>query len=310
LYLLNVTIRVSEVKENDRLHEWLIVRNELEPEDPLLFEQLLARRAAEPQRVELIAASEDDIVAIGSVGPKGSPPDLAYGYIGVRDGAKNLGAEVALLDTVRERARELGRSRLELWAREEDDYFIALLNEHGFREVMRERGLARDIPGAPLMVVPRPEGITLENVEGRADLGDGAYDVAHETWRDIPGETGIEEREAWLSLHVDGAAGGAIVALHEEQVIGFAGLHQLAVEGLYEHGLLAVLPQYRRSGVARAMKLAQLAWLNDHDAHRVVTWNSETNHAARALNLSLGYQPLLSSIAFHGPVWHAPEEIS
>jgi GNAT superfamily N-acetyltransferase len=70
---------------------------------------------------------------------------------------------------------------------------------------------------------------------------------------------------------------------------------------LYEHGLIAVQRDYRRRGIARAMKIAQLRWLKDHGATRVVTWNAETNEAARKLNLSLGYRPLTSSIAFHSP---------
>lgn len=98
------------------------------------------------------------------------------------------------------------------------------------------------------------------------------------------------------------AAGGAVVAVHGGEVVGFAGLNPLAGEGLYEHGLLAVLPGYRRRGIARAMKTAQLEWLKDRGARRVVTWNSEANHAARVLNLSLGHTPLPSSIAFQGPV--------
>lgn len=107
-------ICVFEIQEDGRLRDWLAVRNELEPDDPLPFEHLSAVRASEPERRELIATVNGEIAGIGSVGPKGSPPELAYGYIGVRDAWKQRGAETALLARVREIAQELGRSRIVL----------------------------------------------------------------------------------------------------------------------------------------------------------------------------------------------------
>jgi GNAT superfamily N-acetyltransferase len=297
-----VVLRVSEITTVDQLISWLAVRNELEPDEPLSMDQLEERRAAEPARRELIAEDDADVVAIGIVGPKGSPPDLAYGYLGVRDGWKRQGVEASILNKVREIARDLGRARLEVWVREDDSDLTAHLRAQGFHEIMREGGLARDLPGAPWAVSVLPHGITLEPVTSRFEFGDGAYDVAAETWPDIPGETGVEPRDVWMRLHVASASAGAFVALHEGRVVAFAGLHELGGQGLYEHGLLAVLPQFRRVGVARALKVAQLEWLRDHGARRVVTWNAETNVAARALNIALGYAPLPSSIAFQGPV--------
>lgn len=278
------------------------MRNELEPDEPLLLEQLVARRAAEPDRRELLATANGEIVGVGSIGPKGSPPDLAYGYIAVLDAWKQRGAESALLAELRQIAGMLGRSRLELWAREDDEGLIAVLEGAGFLEVMREGGLAFELAEASTLGEAHlPEGVTVEPIAARPDLGDGAYELAAQTWADIPGETGIEERERWLSLHVRGAAAGAVVAVHAGKVVGFAGLHKLAGDGLYEHGHLAVLRSHRRRGIARAMKITQLHWLQDHGARRVVTWNAEANEAARRLNLSLGYRRLPSSIAFHGP---------
>lgn len=295
-------IRVVEVDETGRLGEWLTVRNELEPDEPLVLDQLLARRAAEPERRELMATVSGEIVGLGSVGPKGSPPDLAYGYIAIPDAWKQRGVELTLLSELRRIARTLERSRVELWARGDDENFIAFLEAHGFREVMREGGLALDIADAPTLAEPNlPEGVTIQPLASQPGFGEGAYELAAQTWSDIPGETGIEEREPWLSLHVSGAAGGAVVAVQAGKVVGFAGLHELAGDGMFEHGLVAVLPATRRLGIARAMKIAQLQWLKDHGARRVVTWNAEANEAARSLNLSLGYRPLPWSIAFHGP---------
>src|SRR5215467_13560861 len=111
---------VVEAENRAQLADWLAVRNELEPEEPLRFEQLAARRAAEPERRELLATVDDEIAGIGSVGPKDEPKELAYGYIGVRGAWKQRGVESAVLAEIRKIARAWQRSRLELWAREDD----------------------------------------------------------------------------------------------------------------------------------------------------------------------------------------------
>jgi GNAT superfamily N-acetyltransferase len=295
-----VTLHISEVSNTTDLELWLAVRNELEVDEPLLIEQLLLRRDAEPQRRELIVTSDDEVVAVATVGPKGSPNDLAYGYLGVRGDSPRREWYQTVLERLRDITRELGRARLELWAREDDETLISLLGDNGFTEVAREGGLGRDIPGPTIETRPSPLGITVEQLSASASFGRDAYNVAEQSWRDIPGETGIEECDTWLRLNVEHAAKGAMVSLHEGSVVGFAGLHQLAGDGLYENGLLAVLPHFRGRGIARLMKVAQLEWLGDHGARRIVTWNSETNLPARALNLSLGYTLLLTSIAFQG----------
>ncbi len=69
------------------------------------------------------------------------------------------------------------------------------------RGSMREGGLALELADAPAAEPsPPPEGIVLQPVAARPEFGAGAYEVAAQTWRDIPGETGVQERDAWLSV--------------------------------------------------------------------------------------------------------------
>ena len=292
-------VAIVEVRNDAGLRAWLGVRNQLERDDPWTLEQLVARRSAEPQRSEFVAFAEHEAVGVASVGPKGSPDDLAYGYVGVLSDREPARIRTVLYETVRQAARRSGRSRLELWASDNDLSAVAFLEARGFIEVMREAGLALELSPALRLPPPRPpQGVALEPVVVSDAYGDGAYAVAARTWRDIPGETGISTKQAWLHINVAHAPEGALVALHRGLVVGFAGLHTLAAPGLYEHGLLAVLPQYRRQGIANALKLAQIRWAQESGGRRLVTWNAETNDAVRGLNLALGYQPLPTTIAF------------
>jgi GNAT superfamily N-acetyltransferase len=292
---------VEEAWDEAALCAWLRVRNTLEPDDPLRLEQLLARRRAEPQRRELLARVDGVPVGVASVGPKGAPPDLAYGYVGVLLDRRHGGLGTALLEAISTIARSWGRSSLELWAREDESDGIAFLTRRGYQEVMRERGLALDVAAAVPPAAP-PAGIGVAPVSAARAFAMGAYEVAAVTWRDIPGEEGIPERDAWLAVNADDAPDGALVALDGDVVVGFAGLHRLAAEGLYEHGLLAVLPDYRRRGIARALKFAQIEWVRTTGGRRLVTWNAAENRAARELNLSMGYEPLPASIAYRGVI--------
>jgi GNAT superfamily N-acetyltransferase len=292
---------ISEVADEAGLRVWLEIRNALEPDDPLRLDELLARRRAEPERRELVARVGSAPIGAASVGQKTSPSDAAYGFIGVLPAARRGGVGSALLAALSAIARGWGRSTLELWAREDEPDGITFLMNRGYREAMRECGLALEVTTAP--PPPRlPPGIRLAPVGAEPGFSRGAYDLASRTWQDIPSETGIPAREAWLEVNAKDAPDGALVALDGDLVVGFAGLHRLARDDAYEHGLLAVLPEYRRRGIARALKLAQVEWVRAAGGRRLVTWNAETNAAARDLNLSLGYQPLPASIMFRGAI--------
>ena len=69
-----------------------------------------------------------------------------------------------------------------------------------------------------------------------------------------------------------------------------------------EHGLTVVRRDRRRSGIARALKQAQLAWAARAGVGRLVTWTQQGNEAMQALNRSLGYVDTSRVITFQGPL--------
>jgi GNAT superfamily N-acetyltransferase len=289
-----VTIEVLRADDRPLLERWLALGNAVEPEAPQLLDDLLAMRRTDPRRVDLLAFSGGEDAGIASISPT-DEHELADGWIAVvpADRGRDVGA--ALLEAVSAEARSWSASRLQLWIGEDEVELIAALRARGFEELLRERVLAVDLD-TPL---PAPDPSIA--VAAAADHEDGAYAVGVATWRDVPGDTGILSRDAWVERNVHEKA-AALVALIDGAVAGFACLEELADPSTLAHGLTAILPAYRRRGIARALKLSLMEWACARGTRRLVTWTADGNEPMWALNAELGYVPLRGTIALRGPV--------
>ena len=56
-----------------------------------------------------------------------------------------------------------------------------------------------------------------------------------------------------------------------------------------EHGLTAVDREWRRRGLATALKRRQLAWAAANEIRELVTWTQTGNEGMRSVNEQLGY---------------------
>jgi GNAT superfamily N-acetyltransferase len=54
-------------------------------------------------------------------------------------------------------------------------------------------------------------------------------------------------------------------------------------------GLTGTLREYRRRGIAVALKLKGIAWARDHGYQWIKTWNATTNAGVLAINQQLGF---------------------
>jgi N-acetylglutamate synthase-like GNAT family acetyltransferase len=88
------------------------------------------------------------------------------------------------------------------------------------------------------------------------------------------------------------------VALAAEQVVGFATMRKLLDAPTGELRTVAVLPEWRRQGIATALLRAQRA--RTRGVRRVTAWVRHTQPLE--LFLSLGFQVEDCSILFRGPL--------
>jgi mycothiol synthase len=167
---------------------------------------------------------------------------------------------------------------------------------HGFREVDRQIEQVRAIvdESAP----QTPPGVTIVPVSARPELWLSAYHtVGVQAFQDVATVAVLEVTpQEWQRDWIT-SQDAMFVALANGEVIGCAGLMPDPDEpGRAEHALTAVRRDWRRRGVATALKRTTLAWAAVNGFSEVYTWTQRNNDGMRALNTRLGFRTRFESI--------------
>lgn len=105
------------------------------------------------------------------------------------------------------------------------------------------------------------------------------FAMSFETWRDfVFGPTRSSPETFW-------------VAVEGEKPVGFAILHRRGSDAAF-HQSMGVDHQYRGRGIARLLKLHQIAWTRENELEYLYTANDVNNPRMYDINMRLGYQPL------------------
>ena len=81
-----------------------------------------------------------------------------------------------------------------------------------------------------------------------------------------------------------------LVALSGDEYVGMNSLNVTEnEEGVLYNGLTGVRREYRRRGIARALKVKNLLWAKRNGYEVVKTWNDATNEGMLELNIALGF---------------------
>ena len=171
----------------------------------------------------------------------------------------------------------------------EDEGSRAFAERFGFREVGRQveqvKALGEEPPAVPL-----PAGVEVVSVGERPELLRESYELASQGYADL-----ATDRPASISLrqwlHEEATLPeGSFVALAGEKIVGFSGLLEHDNPGTAEDGLTVVRRDWRRRGLALALKQLELAWAAGNGYTEVVTWTQTGNEGMRRLNEQLGYE--------------------
>jgi GNAT superfamily N-acetyltransferase len=177
---------------------------------------------------------------------------------------------------------------------------------HGFREVGRDIEQVRAIGDEP--PPQAPPGVTILPVSARPDLWLAAYGtVGAQAFQDMATVAVLEVtpqewQQDWIT-----DPDAMFVALADGEVIGCAGLNPDPDEPRRaEHALTAVRRDWRRRGVATALKRTTLSWAAANGFTEVYTWTQRDNDAMRALNAHLGFRARSASIRMQAALPLAP----
>jgi mycothiol synthase len=232
------------------------------------------------------------------------PASHAEAHVVVAPQLRRHGVGSALVAEVGALARSAGKRELEGPVREDDDTSRVFLQRRGFRVVGGEQALALDLEEIDPVAPTPPRGVEIVSRAARPDLTDALYPVGAEGAEDIPGFPGRPTYEQWRATDIDRPTRIPelfFIALFEGEPIGYATLDDYGRDAF--HGLTAVLRNWRRQGVATALKRAQIAAAKERGFRRVFTTSEERNAPMRALNAKLGYrpEPSLSELVLRGP---------
>jgi len=280
---MTVVLRLAETDEDFRA--WRQVRMAVLPcerADPV--ESLRAQ--AGPQHQFLLAETGGVLAGSGVVGKSALAGSGAVAARVLPD-RRRRGVGAAILADLAARAATLGFTRVS--SSVEDPGSVLFAERFGFREIDRQVEQVRAIGTEPY---PRaPDGVEIIRVSERPGLWRAVYPVVGaQAFQDMaltaPLEVSLAEWERdWIT-----DPDAIFVALAGGEVIGCAGLlPDTDVPGRAEHALTAVRRDWRRRGVAAALKRCTLAWAAEHGLREVYTWTQRGNDGMRALNAHLGF---------------------
>jgi GNAT superfamily N-acetyltransferase len=255
------------------------------------IEELSAQ--AGPVHRYVLAELDGTLAGSGLVG-KSSLAGQASVAPQVLPGCRRRGVGSALLRLLAQEATAMGFTIA--GANAEDAGSARFAERHGFREVDRQIEQVRAIGDEPLPHAP--QGVTILPVSARPELWLAAYDtVGAQAFQDMATVAVLEVTpEQWQQDWISDPD-AMFVALAGEDVIGCAGLMPDPDEPRRaEHALTAVRRDWRRRGVATALKRTTLAWAAANGFTEVYTWTQRDNDEMRALNKYLGFSTRAESI--------------
>jgi GNAT superfamily N-acetyltransferase len=195
------------------------------------------------------------------------------------------------------RARELGKTGLEVWTTDRTPEVVAFLEPRGYEEVRRYVISELDVAAAP---DPDPPAFELTTFADRPDLADALYALAQVAHADQPGRGDSNVSEAWYEWGLAANPPESyFIALDGDRVLGYGYLEHH--EGQWKNGFMAVARDVRGRGIAGAIKRAQIAWAKANGVPTLRTANEVRLEGMLALNRRFGYRTLYDEIVMRGP---------
>jgi GNAT superfamily N-acetyltransferase len=279
-------IVVRNAETDADLEAWIHVHRVVLPNDSAGTIEL-HRAREKPERRLVLAELDGELAGSGYV----DQSDLVDRFClaaRVLPAVRRRGVGSALLRELGAHAAVFGAGKVSTEVADEGSRAFA--ERFGFQESNRELGQVKvlgDEPPSP----PLPDGLRIATIAERPELLERAYPLALQGYADMATEAlATISLDDWLRDEATQPE-GSFVALAGDEIVGYSGLvrhdHDPRV---VEDGLTVVRRDWRRRGLAAALKRRELAWAAANGFREVVTWTQQGNEAMRRLNARLGYE--------------------
>ncbi|HKH30415.1 MAG TPA: GNAT family N-acetyltransferase [Gaiellaceae bacterium] len=295
------SVRVRPVASDADLEAYVAVANEAVPDDIHWdVEQQRDRRKRDPRRLYLLAETDGEPVAVGFAGPS---DNSERGFVAPRVllAARRRGIGTALLVRLADHLEQLGFNAAGAHVDGNDEGSLAFARRFGFEETDRQVEQVRTL-GSESRAEP-PPGVTFVTIAERPELLREAYPLGVAGWADMAtAEPVTISLDDWLADEATFPE-GSFVALADGEIVGYSGLCRMGDDpSLAEDGLTVVRSDWRRRGLATALKRAELAWAAANGIEEIVTWTQRGNDGMRAANEQLGYVYRSVTVNMRGPI--------
>jgi mycothiol synthase len=299
---LPADVTITPVASDGDLEALVEIRRRSAPDLVPTVENLRFQLESKTKLAYVVARLGGEPVACGYV--EGWTP-FAIGDVTVVPEHRRRGIGAVLLAEVSKRARGFGNDTIQGEIRESDEQSRGFLERRGFVQVGAEKAMVLDLEGLDPPAVDPPAGVRIVSRVEEPDLLEQMYAVGVQADEDIPGSEGVETFEQWRSHEIDRPTRRpelCFIALAGDEVVGYAALQVVAEQA--EHGLTATRRDWRRRGVATALKRAEIAAAKRAGFKRLITESEERNEPMRRLNEKLGFvpSPELSMAVMRGPL--------
>jgi len=270
--------------ETDSDYEaWLAVRRAVLPNERTASLDEL-RSGIKPGDLHVLAELDGELAGSGLV----NRSDTGNAHVAPRvlPQKRGRGVGTALLKRLGAHAVEQGYARAGSHVAGEDERSLAFARRFGFEETRRDVQQVLDVSaGEPREI----QGVEFASIEERPDLLEAAYPLAQQGYEDMPIEGLDVQLESWMAEEAT-LPSGSFAALADGDVVGYAGLLRWADDATKaEHGLTVVRRDWRRRGLASALKERQIAWAVANGLRRLVTYTQTGNESMQTVNARLGY---------------------
>jgi mycothiol synthase len=276
------------------------------PETPMTMEQNLEQERLRPtDRVSQRLVAEDDqqILGYSFSTDKGVPNTTEFIIVClVAHHARGNGIGTQLLQQGVAFARDHGAVRMFAFVRDDDPLSLRFAEKLGFSKLNHEFDVALDLTAfdanrlLELDQFKPGAGVRLTDLETWGDMLEhrrAFHALMIETLADMPGEPMFETFEQflpWLERKSYFASGVLLILDAQGNAVGFSWLMFDASTGQIENWGTGIKREYRRQGLAWALKLSGIRWARAHGAKRIVTANHEGNEGMRVINQRLGFE--------------------
>jgi GNAT superfamily N-acetyltransferase len=295
-------LAITPAESDDDLAAMVEVRRAVTPEARPTVENLRFNLQSRDQLTYLVARIGKAVVGCGFVE---GWPQLAVGDMSVVHAHRRRGVGSALLADISARARAFGNDALQGEVKETDTVSRAFLERRGFVAVGGEQAVVLELDDVDAPEVGPPPGVRVVSRVEEPDRLEEMYAIGVQADEDIPGSEGVQTFEQWRAHEIDKPTRRrelCFLAIADNEVVGYAALQVFGDEA--HHGVTATRRDWRRKGVASALKRAEIAAAKRAGFKRLLTESEERNEPMRSLNEKLGYVPApeWSTVVMRGPL--------